>query len=181
MNMKSEMPNWLKYLIIIVAIVLVAYVVIWVIENRVYLYKQWKRKQGEIRHLIYERGCLIKRKIRLDNYAKLTIMLIKCLCLSLVGLLSHYLTVTYKYDPFNAFVTSIGIVGAIYSIICILLYNKVFGLNELQERVCMKVTTTIYFVGKFKTARIMEIENELQLKINEADNLTQQIKTNHLI
>ncbi len=162
------------------AIVLVAYVVIWVIENRVYLYKQWKRKQSEIRHLIYERGHLIKTKIKLDNYAKLTLTLIKCLCLSLVGLLSHYLVITYKYDPFNAFVTSIGIVGAIYSIICILLYNKVFGLNELQERVCIKVTATIYFVGKFKPARIMEVENELQLKINEANKLKQQIRANRL-
>lgn len=178
--MKSEMPNWLKYLIIAVAILLIVYVIFWVIKNREFIYEQLKKVQTEIRKLIYERSYLIKKKMKLDKYAKLIFKLIICVCIILIGLLSHYLILNYRYDPFNAFITSVGIVGTTYSIICLLIYNKVFGLNELQERVCISVTKVVYFVGKFEPARITEIEKQLIIKTEEAEKLKQQIKSKNI-
>lgn len=174
--MKNEVPNWLKVIIIVIAFVLIAYAIIWIIENRVNLFKKWKEKQGEIRKLINERANLIKKKLKLDKYAKLTFTLIKSLCIVLLGFLSHYLVVKYNYDPFNAFVISVGIIGAFYTIICMLLFNKVFGLNELQEQVELKITSTIYLIGKLEPSKILEIENQLSLKIIEAETMKRQIR-----
>lgn len=175
-HMKNEMPNWLKYAIIAVGIILMVLVIIWVIENRVAIYKQWVKKQNEIRALILEQARLIKKKLILDRFAGIAVMFVKFLIIFSIGVLSHLLVKYYKCDPISSIVTASGAIGLIYTIVCSLIYKKVYGINELQKIIELRIVKTIYFIGRLEPSRLIEINQQLVIKKEEALKLKKQLK-----
>ena len=175
--MKSGMPNWLKYLLIAIGIIMVIVVVFWIIENRKELYKEWLKKQREVKDLIYERARLIQKKMKLDRYATYSMLTLKCVVVLLIGFFSHILVQNYKYDSISAFVTSAGVVGVAYTIICAIFFKKVYGINELHEVVETKIVKIFYVIGKLEPIRINQIEREIITKSEEAVQLKNQLKS----
>lgn len=176
--MKNEMPNWLKYLLIAIGLILMIAIVFWIIENRKELYKQWRKKQREISELIYERARLIQKKMKLDRYATYSMLILKCMVVILIGFFSHLLVQNYKYDSISAFVTSAGAVGIGYTTICAIFFKRVYGINELHEVVETKIVKIFYVIGKLEPIRIIEIERELVMKSEEAFQIRNQLKMN---
>lgn len=172
------MPNWLKYLLIAIGLILMIAIVFWIIENRKELYKQWRKKQREIRELVFERARLIQKKMKLDRYATYSMLILKCMVVILIGFFSHLLVQNYKYDSISAFVTSAGAVGIGYTIFCAIFFKRVYGINELHEVVETKIVKIFYVIGKLEPIRIIEIERELVVKSEEAFQIRNQLKMN---
>lgn len=174
--MKNEIPNWLKYVLIVIAIILMVSVILWVIENRIMLYRQWVKKQKEIRALIYERSKLIRKKLRLDNFAKFAVLFLKLLIVFLMAMFTYYLIKSLKYDPVCAFISAATVFGIIYTIVCVFIYKKVFGINELHVLIEYKVVETVYYIGRLEPARINIIDELIIIKKEEAQLLKKQIQ-----
>jgi hypothetical protein len=174
--MKNEMPNWLKYLLIAIAIILIFALLYWIIENRKELHKQWLKKRAEIKALINERAKLIRKKLKLDRFATYSMLAAKCLIVLMIGMFSHFLVLNYKYDSISAFVTSAGLFGIGYTIICAVFFKKVYGINELHEVVETKIIKFIYVIGRLEPIRIARIEEELIKKMEEAHKIKKQLK-----
>jgi hypothetical protein len=133
----SDLPTWVKVIIITVAVLLIAYVIKLAIDyfrsHKHEIYQKLKSLRRQINQLVSEKQRIIRALVRARLYTHFTISLIKVTLLIAFVWFTDLLTLQYKIDMFSALATSAGTVVTIYSITACLFDFKIRGLNELKE------------------------------------------------
>lgn len=175
----SELPWWVKALIIIFCVVLVHYavkaIVAYVESHKNEWYRKWLATQREIRSLIFEKQRIQRMLKKAEKYARITLFALKVVLLFVFAGFTHWLVYSYKMDVFTAIATSGGTVVTVYSIVAILLNRKIRGLNELHTMANEKLELLFQKRLKAEPVRILHIDVKLEILRKEASLLKEHL------
>ena len=168
----SELPWWVKAIIIICCVVLVHHlikaIVAYVESHKNEWYRKWLATQREIRDLMFEKQRIQRLIKKAQKYARLTLFTLKVFLLFVFAGFTHWLVYSYKMDVFTAIATSGGTVVTVYSVVAILLNRKIRGLNELHALASEKLELLFQKRLKAEPIRILHIDVKLEILRKEA-------------
>lgn len=174
----SELPLWLRAVIIIFFVVLIYHVVKdYVEKNKNEWHRKWLATQREIRDLVFEKDRIQRLLKKARKYASITLFALKVILLFVFIGFTTWLVDSYNMDVFTAIATSGGTVVTIYSIVAVLLNRKIRGLNELHVMASEKLEQIYQRRLKAEPVRIMHIECKLEILRKEASLLKEHLRS----
>ncbi len=177
----SELPLWLRAIIVIVGIILIYQVikafVQYVERNKIEWYLKWLATQQEIRDLVFEKNRIQRLLKKAKKYARITLFVIKVVLLFVFVGFTHWLVNSYKMDVFTAVATAGGTVVTSYCIIAAFLNRKIRNLNEILAMANEKLE--YLFQGRLKAEplRVVEIDVKLEILRKEAGLLKEHLRS----
>lgn len=176
----SEVPIWLKAIIILGAIFLILWILDQIdkhVENtQADLKEKLRNTQIELQGLIAERRHVQRLLVKVQNYVNWTLRAVKLfLVFTFIGFI-FFLVQFYGTDIFTAVGTAGAFVGTIYIIVAWLLNSKINNLKELEQQVS-KVIEQLYR-KKFNVnpARVVAVDRQIILLDNRAKEIQLRLK-----
>lgn len=173
--MKNEMPNWIKFIILLVGLYLVVLGILFYYQRKRELYEDWLRKQEEISQLLKEQQKIIEMKLKWESIARRTLLSLKLICFALlltfVYCLMHYL----NQDILSAFLNSGGIITFAYMLLAGMLRKRVLNLNEIQDLVEDRIKSYYFKIKNIQPDMIFQLDHAIAHKRSEADTIRQQM------
>lgn len=176
----NDLPTWVKIVIIVVAVLLVAYLIKLAVDyfksHKHEIYQKLRAVRREIRQLVSEKRRIIRALFRAKLYTQFTVGLLKIALLVAFILFTEWLVLQYKLDGFSALAVSTGTVVTIYSIGSCLFNFKIRGLNELKELTAIRLEHLYRKKLNADPAQIMVIDSKIKGLTQQADLLRENLR-----
>jgi hypothetical protein len=173
--MRNEIPNWIKFIILLVGLYLVVLGILLYYQRKRELYEEWLRKQEEISQLLKEQQRIIEMKLKWESIARRTLISLKLICfvllLTFVYCLMHYL----HQDILSAFLNSGGIITFAYVLLASMLRKRVLNLNEIQDLVEDRIKSYYFKIKNIQPDLIFQLDQVIADKRIEANNIRQKM------
>lgn len=176
----TELPWWVKALIIFFSIILIYFAVKaiadYVESHKNEWYRKWLATQKEIKDLIFEK-CRIERLLKkAEKYARVCLFVLKLILLIVFAGFTQWLVNSYKMDVFTAVATAGASVATGYCIIAAFLNRKIRNLNELHAMANEKLAYLFQRTLKAEPLRIIHIDVKLEILRKEASLLKEKLQ-----
>lgn len=171
-----SLPIWLKVLIIIVFVFLIAasidYLVNYWKGNKQKLYRKWLETKKELAELNVEKRKLLKGVAIARYLAKLTLGAIKLIVVLLMVAFVYTLIYGWDYDFIGAVAVAGGFCWALRALCCLVLKNKLMKLDQIEQFVTIKLRKMYLKKLKVNPDKLIEINN----RVSELETIASEIK-----
>lgn len=168
----NDLPTWVKIVIIVVAVLLVAYLIKLAVDyfksHKHEIYQKLRAVRREIKQLVSEKRRIIRALLRAKIYTQFTVGLLKIALLLVFVLFTDWLMLRYRLDGFSALAASAGTIVTIYTIASCLFNFKMRGLNELKEITSIALEDLYRKRLNANPAQIIVIDSKIETLKQEA-------------
>ncbi|MEO6302278.1 MAG: hypothetical protein ABIP51_03790 [Bacteroidia bacterium] len=167
-----------RELLILIGFVIFFFVVamVWFIQNRKKLYKEWLNIQSEIRALRYKIRNYTIEELRQKRRAFIALTLLKLTSLIIFFLIAQYVHWQFSLNPIASCVCTYTSIVALYYMTMYLISNKIYSLTEFLEIVFNGLTKIFLKTMKVELLDVHALNLQIENKNMKALIIKEQLK-----